>query len=161
MGGCLTVQLLVDDPLLLTWSKHPAPFIALPPASEPLTGWRDPFVIQRGGEGREWIILMGAGIKGIGGTTLIYKADALNRDWRYTGKLCTGNDEQGQMWECPLLALLPNVPGMSNDGGEQLSMLEEDRLDDAGVEHVFARASDAPRHPRDGHARPALVCTYQ
>lgn len=92
-----------NDPRLVTWQKHEAPFLPLPPPSLPLTGWRDPFVIQRGGGGKDWIILMGAGLKGEGGTTLIYRAKDLYQQWTYDGLLCLGDPELGAMWECPLL----------------------------------------------------------
>lgn len=81
-----------DDPLLIHWVKEPSPFIALPPhndellgpeaggagsssdpqpaaadgsRSEPskLTGWRDPFVVERPCEANnwEWVMLIGSG----------------------------------------------------------------------------------------------------
>jgi hypothetical protein len=52
-----------DDPLLIHWVKEPAPFIGLPPPNMNLTGWRDPFVVERPCETNdgEWIVLMGSG----------------------------------------------------------------------------------------------------
>ncbi|NJR41855.1 MAG: glycoside hydrolase family 32 protein [Akkermansiaceae bacterium] len=95
---------------MVTWSKQQSPFLALPPAGLPLTGWRDPFVIQRGGQGSDWIILMGAGLKNEGGTTLIYRAKDLSSTWEYSGLLCLGDPSLGAMWECPLLWNIPEAP---------------------------------------------------
>lgn len=51
------------DPHLIHWVKEPSPFIGLPPPNMNLTGWRDPFVVERPCEanGWEWIVLMGSG----------------------------------------------------------------------------------------------------
>jgi hypothetical protein len=56
-------QVPSDDPLLVHWVKEPAPFIGLPPPNMNLTGWRDPFVVERPCETNdwEWIVLMGSG----------------------------------------------------------------------------------------------------
>ena len=99
-----------DDADLAHWRKVDHPFIPLPPASMGLTGWRDPFVIQRGVDNKDWIMLMGAGIKDKGGTTLIYRAQALDGDWAFTGTLCQGDPAHGAMWECPLLWRIPGAP---------------------------------------------------
>lgn len=97
----------------MAWSKAEAPFLALPPPGLPLTGWRDPFVIQRGdGRGKDWIILMGAGLKNEGGTTLIYKAPEIGAPWEYAGLLCLGDPSLGAMWECPLLWEIAPAPRM-------------------------------------------------
>lgn len=90
--------------------KQDVPFLALPPPNLPLTGWRDPFVIQRGGNGKDWIILMGAGLKDQGGTTLIYRSKGLDSPWEYAGLLCLGDLSQGNMWECPLLWRIAAAP---------------------------------------------------
>eukprot|EP00878_Enallax_costatus_P014172 GHUV01014823.1.p1 GENE.GHUV01014823.1~~GHUV01014823.1.p1 ORF type:complete len:264 (+),score=34.54 GHUV01014823.1:871-1662(+) len=52
-----------EDALLVHWVKEPKPFIALPPPSMNLTGWRDPFVVERpcDANGHEWVVLMGSG----------------------------------------------------------------------------------------------------
>jgi len=64
----LVPQVSSDDPLLVNWVKDPAPFIGLPPPNMNLTGWRDPFVVERPCETNdwEWIVLMGSG-EGCGG----------------------------------------------------------------------------------------------
>lgn len=125
-----------EDPRLVSWSKVQTPFLALPPPSLPLTGWRDPYVIQKGGNGRDWVILMGAGLKGEGGTTLIYRAQELTSAWVYDGLLCLGDPDLGAMWECPLLLEVPPAPGMGTGvdigiaGGQlkQVSATEDNAL---------------------------------
>jgi sucrose-6-phosphate hydrolase SacC (GH32 family) len=104
------------DKKLLRWVKQDAPFLELPPAHLPLTGWRDPFVIQRGSGTKDWILLIGAGLKDKGGTTLIYRAKDLAAQWQYDGLLCTGEPSQGAMWECPLLWSIPNAPNPETPG---------------------------------------------
>ena len=67
-------------------------------------------MIQRGVGGKDWIILMGAGLKEQGGTTMIYRSKALAAPWDYAGLLCLGDPSHGAMWECPLLADVPAAP---------------------------------------------------
>lgn len=57
-----------DDPHLVHWVKEAAPFIGLPPPGMNLTGWRDPFVVERPCEanGWTWVVLMGSGALGSG-----------------------------------------------------------------------------------------------
>lgn len=62
---------------LTEWTKLEKPFLALPPSGMELTGWRDPFVFHRGDGMKDWVLLMGSGIKDQGGTVLVYKASAL------------------------------------------------------------------------------------
>ena len=40
-------------------------------------GFRDPYVIQVGGSGRDWRIIIGSGIAGKGGTLLVYASKEL------------------------------------------------------------------------------------
>ena len=57
--------------------KLEAPLLSLPPPSVPLAGWRDPFIFETGGNGREWGMLMGTGLKGQGGAAMIYRSKDL------------------------------------------------------------------------------------
>eukprot|EP00775_Hariotina_reticulata_P002344 gene2344-2651_t len=88
-----------DDPLLVQWTKDPSPFIGLPPPNMNLTGWRDPFVVERPCEANqhEWVVLMGAGIKEVGGATIVYRTQRLRdaSSWRYDGLLCVGDGGTG------------------------------------------------------------------
>jgi sucrose-6-phosphate hydrolase SacC (GH32 family) len=106
----MTMLPCAGDADLEQWSKQDVPFLPLPPPDLPLTGWRDPFVIQRGENGKDWIILMGAGLKDQGGTTLIYRSKGLGTPWEYDGLLCLGDPSQGAMWECPLLWRIAAAP---------------------------------------------------
>jgi len=84
---------------LLTWQEHPAnPVIAAPPEGLEVTGFRDPCVWR---EGRAWYAVVGSGIKGVGGTALLYRSDDLV-NWEYLNPICIGDrEENGEMWECP------------------------------------------------------------
>ena len=76
--------------------KNPA--IDFPPKDLETTGFRDPCVWR---EGDIWYMLIGSGIKGTGGTSLLYRSrDLIN--WEYLYPLCIGNENKtGDMWECP------------------------------------------------------------
>ena len=67
---------------MLTWTKQDAPIIEFPPQGHALAGFRDPYIIQRGGPERPWRIAIGSGIKGKGGTILLYSSDNLLRGTR-------------------------------------------------------------------------------
>jgi sucrose-6-phosphate hydrolase SacC (GH32 family) len=59
----------------------------------------------------EFRILMGSGIKGKGGTALIYRSRDLMQGWELEGTLCEGTiEDSGVVWECPLLVPLLPVP---------------------------------------------------
>jgi len=87
-----------SDDGMITWQKHPAnPVIAAPEGLD-VTGFRDPFVWRESGE---WRMALGSGLRGVGGTVLLYRSPDLIR-WEYRGPLCTGDArETGEMWECP------------------------------------------------------------
>lgn len=79
---------------LRTWQKHNGnPVIPQRPRDD-LEGFRDPFVWQ---EGNSWYMALGSGIKGQGGTVLLYKSADLEK-WQYLHPLCVGF---GKNWECP------------------------------------------------------------
>ena len=92
---CLAVS--HDD--LRTWEKYPGnPVVAAPPAGLAVTGFRDPCVWR---EADGWYMLIGSGIKDVGGTALLYRSPDL-RAWEYLHPLCIGDKtESGEMWECP------------------------------------------------------------
>ena len=62
---------------MLEWTKQAVPIIEFPPQGQALAGFRDPYIIQRGGPERPWRIAIGSGIKGKGGTILLYSSDDL------------------------------------------------------------------------------------
>lgn len=115
-----------DDPTLTMWSKRDEPVLPMPPAGMPLVGWRDPFIFEikgQQGNGREWGMLMGSGLKGQGGAIMIYRSESLYGGWHFDGMLCEAdNTETGAMWECPLLMELRQTqqkPSAQHTGGIQ------------------------------------------
>lgn len=86
-----------DD--LLEWRKYEGnPVIPAPPDGLEVTGFRDPFMWR---EGDTWYVIVGSGIKGVGGTIFLYRSPDLIH-WDYLGQMCTGDQsETGVMWECP------------------------------------------------------------
>ena len=84
---------------LLTWEKYAGnPVIAGPPEGLDVLGFRDHCVWR---EGDTWYQLVGSGIRGVGGTALLYRSRDLVR-WSYVHPLCVGDSEGArQMWECP------------------------------------------------------------
>jgi hypothetical protein len=88
-----------DDPHLIHWRKDPVPFLPLPPASMDLTGWRDPFVVERpcATNNHEWVVLIGSGIKNVGGTAVVYRTRDLRMpsSWQFDGLLCSGDGGTG------------------------------------------------------------------
>ena len=97
-----------SDGALGTWKKYSAnPVIAGPPAGMEVAGFRDPAVWQEGGA---WLMAVGSGFRGKGGTVLLYESKDL-RHWDYLHPLITGKVppgatakdpvDSGEMWECP------------------------------------------------------------
>ncbi|EFN52585.1 hypothetical protein CHLNCDRAFT_58794 [Chlorella variabilis] len=113
------------DELLVRWRKIESPFLHLPPGDMQLTGWRDPFIFttntaaapteeagfEANGYSRDIRMLIGSGLKGQGGTALVYKSRSLLGGWELEGTLCeASNTDTGVVWECPLLVPLDPVP---------------------------------------------------
>jgi beta-fructofuranosidase len=95
--------LAVGDADLRVWRKDPAnPVIAEPPEDLDLVAYRDHCVWR---EGDRWSQLIGAGIRGEGGTALLYTSPDL-RTWTYEGPILVGDASAtepvytGTMWEC-------------------------------------------------------------
>ncbi len=92
------------DAMLITWKKYPGnPVIKSTPPDLDLVAYRDHSVWQEHGT---WYQLIGAGIKGVGGTALLYRsADLLS--WEYLHPVLIGDKHAtapvwtGEMWECP------------------------------------------------------------
>lgn len=92
---------------LVTWAKHDAnPVIPAPPADLDIVAFRDHCVWRE--ESGTWRQIIGAGIRDVGGTALLYESTDL-RTWEYLGPLLTGDagaqdrnaaDWTGTMWEC-------------------------------------------------------------
>lgn len=114
-----TCCLAVGTPDLAHWVKEPGnPVLAAPPDGLDLVALRDHCVWREGGR---WRQLMGSGLRGIGGTALLFESDDL-RAWRYVGPLAVGDptgatlggapgepDWSADMWECvDLFRLAPD-----------------------------------------------------
>lgn len=64
------------DKDLIRWHKQEQPIIPHAPDNMKLTGFRDPYIIQKG-PNQKWKMLLGSGIEGQGGTLLLYEATDL------------------------------------------------------------------------------------
>jgi len=82
-----------------TWRRFAGnPVIPKPPVIAGLEdGFRDPFVWR---EGDRWRLIVGSGIRGTGGTVLLYESPDL-LSWEFLGPLCTGMGADCFQWECP------------------------------------------------------------
>lgn len=89
---------------LRTWDKYPGnPVIPAPPEGLDLVAFRDHSVWR---EDDTWYMLIGSGIRDVGGTAFLYRsADLLS--WEYLHPIYTGDKHTrepvwtGAMWECP------------------------------------------------------------
>ncbi|MHC3130376.1 MAG: glycoside hydrolase family 32 protein [Candidatus Bathyarchaeota archaeon] len=82
---------------MITWQKYKSnPVISAPPASLTVTGFRDPCSWK---EGDTWYMIIGSGIKDVGGTSLLYKSRDLIQ-WEYVHPLYEC-DSAHPMHECP------------------------------------------------------------
>ena len=90
---------IAKDKELRTFEKHEAnPVIRGPPKGIEVTGFRDPYVWK---EGETWYMVVGSGIKDVGGAILLYRSPDLVK-WEYVHPACVGKAaETGPMWECP------------------------------------------------------------
>ncbi len=97
------------DDLLITWQKYARnPVIAATPPELDLVAYRDHSVWK---EDDTWYQLIGAGIKEVGGTALLYRSpDLLN--WEYLQPILVGDRTAtqplatGDMWECPSMFVI-------------------------------------------------------
>lgn len=104
-----TCCLAVGTPDLTHWTKEPGNPVLATPDGLDLVALRDHCVWREGGR---WRQLIGAGLRGVGGTALLFESDNL-RAWRYLGPLVVGDpsgatlggapgepDWSADMWEC-------------------------------------------------------------
>lgn len=109
------------DADLLRWSKYPQnPVIARRPPGKEWLGFRDHTLWQEDGD---WHMLIGSGIRGVGGAVLHYASpDLLN--WDYRGPFLIGDrNTTDSMWECPDLFRPPRTPDAENDGDTRALVL--------------------------------------
>ena len=62
---------------LIRWHKQEQPIIPHPPENMKLTGFRDPYIIQKGSGQQKWKLLLGSGVESQGGTLLVYESAEL------------------------------------------------------------------------------------
>lgn len=100
------VQCVATSLDMQNWQKLPRAVLDAAPPGVDTPGFRDPHVWR---EGSEWLMLVGAGFKGKGGTALLYSSKDL-RTWTYLNPLLIGKINpdakggdvaRGEMWECP------------------------------------------------------------
>lgn len=105
-GGRELPCLAVGSPDLRTWTKDPAnPVVPSTPPGIDVTAYRDHCVWREDGR---WRMLVGAGVRGAGGTAFLYGSDDL-RSWELVGPLLVGSATDpgpghplwtGTAWEC-------------------------------------------------------------
>lgn len=91
------------------------------------------------------MMLLGSGIRGVGGAVLVYRSLELRRGWRLDGVLCTGRPEWGHMWECPILLELP-VDGQDDEACRE-GRQEGVKGQDEPPVHMLCISPDAPTNP--------------
>ncbi len=102
------VQCMATSRDMITFRKYAKnPVISGPPEGLTVTGFRDPVLWREGGN---WMLLIGSGFRGVGGTALLYESKNLT-DWKYLHTLSTGKLDPhvqskdpvatAEMWECP------------------------------------------------------------
>jgi beta-fructofuranosidase len=132
---------------LRTWTKDAANPVVVAPEGMDLLEFRDHCVWREGGV---WRQVVGSGIRGAGGTALLFESTDL-RDWRYIGPLAVGDvtgtsglggapgskDWTGAVWECvDLFHLGSHGTGAPGSGGA-----------DGTDVLVFSAWQDDPFHP--------------
>lgn len=94
-----------DDSQLIKWRKQEQPIIPHPPENIKLTGFRDPYIIQRGDEQKKWKMLLGSGVEGQGGTLLVYEASDLASGIAASSAPHSSAPEQKQADVCSTIAI--------------------------------------------------------
>ena len=86
-----------DD--LIHWTKNPGnPVITEPPKNLDVTAFRDPCLWR---ENDGWGMLIGSGIRGLGGSVLLYKSSNME-EWQFIGEMFSDNSgSTGWAWEVP------------------------------------------------------------
>ncbi|BDA48086.1 Fructan 6-exohydrolase [Coccomyxa sp. Obi] len=153
-----------DDDDLVTWTKQSRPLIELPPPNEGLVGFRDPYIIQRGVDGRPWQLIIGSGVKGKGGTLLLYTSDNLLSGWKYRGSFIKGKSrpcdewDLGEMWECPFFVCLPQTSAEEQSSKETANGNAREAADSTA--HVLC-VSPYPHYRKDRPTNPCLCWVGQ
>ena len=87
------------DDNLISWTKHPKnPVITEPPENLDVTAFRDPCLWK---ENDGWGMLIGSGIRGFGGSVLLYKSLDMV-EWQFIGEMFSDRSgSTGWAWEVP------------------------------------------------------------
>lgn len=110
------------DDSLETWVKLEEPMIANPPPSMPLVGWRDPYIFETmtSDNKHEWGMLLGSGIKGKGGSVMIYRSKSLRSGVFFPPPVSLEAPRGTQAWgglvSCTLFLDLSSLPRTAIDG---------------------------------------------
>jgi fructan beta-fructosidase len=89
------------------WELDEAPLLVMPDDDALLPGqFRDPFVWR---ERASWFMLVGAGLRGIGGTALLYRSHD-GEEWEALGPLHSA--PVAEMWELPVLLPVHTADGV-------------------------------------------------
>ncbi len=147
-----------NDPDLLDWNKIPGnPVIAAPPEGMTVTGWRDPSLWH---EGDTWYLIIGSGVKGVGGMALLYRSLDL-RHWEYLHPLATAKDKPTSnhpgawMWECPDFFHLDGKPVLLVAAGNRYltGTYENLKFDQTFEGHIDYGTAYAQKTMLDAHGR--------
>jgi len=149
---------------LVVWDKVPG-FVVEPPAAlrDRLVGFRDPFVVQTEGTARlaEKHIVVGGGLRGEGGTALVYTARDVCGEWKFRGPLCSDKSGvTGPIWECPFVVGVPVEGAAAAGGGGTVDVLSVGHFPpDTTRTHVWLGRYDADAfsYDIDSAAGPYLV----
>ncbi|MFA9455308.1 GH32 C-terminal domain-containing protein [Halalkalibacter sp. AB-rgal2] len=122
------------DPNFEKWEKYGRPILYQPKGYElDDEGFRDPFVWK---EGDTWYQLVGSGIKGRGGTALLFESKNLLH-WKHRGPLYISDYVKfpylGKIWELPILLPL----GQDSHGQEKHLFIISPVDGDADVEVYY------------------------
>ena len=91
--------LAIGDAQAEHFEKYEGNPIIVREEGEELNGFRDPFAWQE--DGKTYIVI-GSGEKNKRGFALVYRSDDL-KTWERVGELCSRDDPEEDMWECPNL----------------------------------------------------------
>jgi fructan beta-fructosidase len=141
-----------------TFSKYSGnPIISAPPAGLNLTDFRDPFVWS---EGDSFYMIIGSGVRNVGGTALLYKSSDLLQ-WGFLGRLLQGDKEtSGTFWEMPVffplgekyILIVTEVPGRSSYwvGEWENEQFHPDQKEPKRLELINHFLSPTPLRPEQG-----------
>jgi beta-fructofuranosidase len=150
-----TQCIATGDDDLLVWKKEPDnPVVAASPPGLDVAGFRDPTVWR---EPDGWYMLVGSGIKGVGGTVFLYRSPDL-RKWDYMHQMLTGEEKlHRRMWECPDFFKLGGCDVLIINGGYFTGKSSNHKLQPEYFGKTEYGSSSAPKTFVDGTGRRIYV----